>query len=205
MTSVAFLAVPGDGNPTALEGLSVRIWPAGDAIPKRVTRLVPSDAGVAAVIIEARATEPHWLAVEPARGDATVVALPLLPHRLATVIAQVDADRARAYQLHPLAGAHESSTPEQLISVEYLERQLLSGRIDGAEALAKKLAEAAGRRPGGRTTPSSRSGSSPGTGSAAPGADLVASVIRPAPSGRAPTGSMPRHACAAESGLRPGN
>jgi hypothetical protein len=144
---VAFLAVPGDGNPAAVEGLSVRIWPAGDAIPKRVTRLVPSDAGVAAVIIEATATEPHWLAVEPARGDATVVALPLLPHRLATVIAQVDADRARAYQLHPVAGAHESSTPQRLISVEYLERQLLSGRIDGAEALAKKLAEAAGQDP----------------------------------------------------------
>jgi hypothetical protein len=42
----------------------------------------------------------------------------------------------RLYQFHPLARAVESSTPESLRRLEHLQRQLLGGRLDGAEDIA---------------------------------------------------------------------
>ena len=51
-------------------------------------------------------------------------------------MAQVDTDRVRLYQFHPLAQAVESSTPDWLRRLEHLQRQLLGGRLDGAEDIA---------------------------------------------------------------------
>jgi hypothetical protein len=146
-SAVAFLAVAGDGDASALRGMRVRIWPAGNPIPAQAKRLRPSAAGVASAVVDAASPEPHWLALEPPRGDATVVALPVLPSRVATVVAQVDADRVRMYQFQPTVGEHESSTRERLLQVEHLERLLLSGRLDGAEALANELAKVAAEDP----------------------------------------------------------
>jgi hypothetical protein len=147
-TAVAFLAVVGDGDDEAFDSVRVRIWQSGNVIPNRAKPLTRSQSvpGLAGVVLEVKEAEPHWLAVE-VRGKPTVLALPMLPNRLATVVAQVDADRVRAFQFHPAAESHGSSTPERLREVEYLERQLLSGRLDGADALARKLAEAASDDP----------------------------------------------------------
>jgi hypothetical protein len=144
---VALFAVAGSGDAAALGGLGVRIWRAGDGIPRSATPLEASAAGVAAVVAKAKTPESHWLSLEPEKGDPTVLALPVLPGRLATVVAQVDADRVRMYEFHPVAGPHESSTPQRLRLVEHLQRLLLSGRLDGAAPLTREIVERAADDP----------------------------------------------------------
>ena len=133
---VALYAVVAGGE---AEALHVRLWQSGDGIPPTTTRLEPSAAGVAG--FAARVDEPgaHWLSLERGKA-ATVIALPVFAGRLATVIAQIEADGTRLYELHPLAGRGPSSAPERLRRVEHLERLLLAGRLDGAQDLAEELA-----------------------------------------------------------------
>jgi len=77
----------------------------------------------------------------------TVLSLPVLEGRLATVIAQFSAERQRVYQFHPRTKADASSTPGRLRRVEHLQRLLLGGRIDGAHDLATNLAAVAAEDP----------------------------------------------------------
>jgi len=143
---VAFHVVPADGDRSALEGLVVRIWPAGDVVRDETAPLTISPAGVGSVVLPVSKPQPHWLSIE--RGaDAAVLALPVLPGRVATVIAEVDAGATRLYQFHPAASAGPSSTPQQLRRLEYLQRLLLSGRVDGARRLAEDVADAAADDP----------------------------------------------------------
>ena len=137
-SGVAFFAVPGTGDMQSLRRLRVRVWPSGREIPDDTDahQLQPTGAGVARVVEVAKVPEPHWLSIEPPDAEPTVVALPLLKGRLATLVGQVDIDRVRLYQFHPLARAVESSTPESLRRLEHLQRQLLGGRLDGAEDIA---------------------------------------------------------------------
>ena len=132
-SGVGFFAVPGTGNMRSLRNLKVRIWPAGRDIPDDEHALEPTKAGVASVVELTGVPEPHWLSVQAPRAEPTVIALPLLPGRLATVVGQVDTDRVRLYQFHPLAQAVEQSRPDSLRRLEHLQRQLLGGRLDGAE------------------------------------------------------------------------
>jgi hypothetical protein len=98
-------------------------------------------------VTPAEEPEPHWLSIEPENAQPTVVALPVLKGRLATVVAQVDPDRVRLYQFHPVAGPAESSTPDRLRRVEHLQRLLLGGRLDGALSLAEDVAADADQDP----------------------------------------------------------
>ena len=145
-TGVAVYALAGNGDRAALDGLEVRIWPAGEPVQDKATPLRPTDAGVAAVLTPAEAA-PHWVSLERDGVAPMVVALPVLRGRLATLVAQVDADRVRMYQFHPVAGTHASSHPDRLRRVEHLQRLLLAGRLDGAEPLARELAIAAPEDP----------------------------------------------------------
>ena len=140
---VALYALAGAGDAAALENLSVRVWPSGSPVPEETTSLAPKKAGVAAVVTPTSEPQPHWLSIEPKDAEPTVVALPGLGGRLATVVAQVDSDRVRLYQFHPVGGPGESSTPDRIRSVEHLERLLLGGRLDGAETLAEDIAAGA--------------------------------------------------------------
>jgi Caspase domain len=137
---VALYAVPGEGD--ALAGFHVRRWASGDAVPSETHRLEPSAAGVAAFAEVVSEPGLHWLSIEAA-GGATVIALPVLQGRLATVVAQVEPERMRLYELHPVCGPGPSSRPERLRRVEHLERLLLGGRLDGAQGVAEELATAA--------------------------------------------------------------
>jgi len=139
-SGVVFFAVPGSADMPSLRRLRVRVWPAGQGIPEEAHALEPTKAGVAAVVKVAETPEPYWLSIETPDAQPTVVALPLMKGRLAAVVGQVDADRVRLYQFHPLAQPVSSSTPDWLRRLEYLQRQLLGGRLDGAEDLV------AGRR-----------------------------------------------------------
>jgi hypothetical protein len=146
-SGIALYAVAADGDPKSLDNLSVRVWPAGDAVPGK-DEVVPLATTVTAVGVasltrpatRAGEPQPHWVSLEPKGAEPTVLALPVLKGRLATVVAQVDPDRVRGYQFHPIAGPAESSTPDRLRRLEHLERLLLGGRVDGAETLAEELA-----------------------------------------------------------------
>jgi hypothetical protein len=132
-SGVAFFAVLGSADVESFKRLRVRIWPTGRGIPEDAHALKPTKASVAAVVEVAETPEPYWVSIEAPDAEPTVVALPLLKGRLATVVGQVDNDRVRLYQFHPLAQRVESSTPDWLRRLEHLQRQLLGGRLDGAE------------------------------------------------------------------------
>ncbi|MDQ3874233.1 MAG: hypothetical protein M3322_01595, partial [Actinomycetota bacterium] len=89
----------------------------------------------------------HWVSLESEGVAPLVVSLPVVPGRLATLVAQLDSDRLPLYQFHPVAGPHASSTPDRLRRLEHLQRLLLGGRLDGGEALATKLAGDASEDP----------------------------------------------------------
>jgi hypothetical protein len=143
---VALYAAAGDGNADAVGEVTVRTWASGDTVPNERTKLVPTRAGVAAFVSPAEAPGRQWLSIERA-GWATVVALPMLQGRLATVIAEVEADRLKLYELHPAVTGGPSAAPERLRRVEHLERLILGGRLDGAQALANELATDAANDP----------------------------------------------------------
>jgi hypothetical protein len=135
--------VRGTGDLQSLERLRVRMWPAGQDVCGDARVLEPTDAGVAAAVGEVmKAPERYWLSFEvPSEKPEvpekpTIVALNPLKGRLATVVAQVDQDRVRLYQFHPLAEPDETSTPDRLRRLEHLQRQLLGGRLDGARSIA---------------------------------------------------------------------
>jgi Caspase domain len=134
---VLFVAARGTCDLQSLQRLQVRIWPLGQNISDDDIRaLEPTEAGVAAVVKDVKTPERHWLSIEAPGEEPTVVALNPLKGRLAAVVAQVDQDRVRLYQFHPLAQPDDSSTPDRLRRLEHLERQLLGGRLDGARGIA---------------------------------------------------------------------
>jgi hypothetical protein len=153
-SGIALYGVAADGDPARFENLGVRVWPTGDPVPGK-SAIVPlataaTTAGVAAITRPVGPGEeppPHWVSLEPKGAEPTVLALPVLKGRLATVVAQVDPDRVRAYQFHPIAGPAESSTPDRLRRLEHLERLLLGGRVDGAETIAEEVAAQATEDP----------------------------------------------------------
>jgi hypothetical protein len=150
-SGIALYAVSGNGDPALLDALRVRMWRAGEGVPEETTALRPAGAAVAAVTVAAEEPWAHWLSIEYREGEkdlATVVALPVLPGRIATVVAQVEPEQLlRLYQYHPAARQAGSSTPDRLRRLEHLERLLLGGRLDGAKPLARELADVASEDP----------------------------------------------------------
>jgi hypothetical protein len=149
---IALYGAAWDGDPGKFENLGVRVWPSGEPVPGR-DEIVPlattaTAAGVAAVVRPtADEPRPYWVSLEPKGEEPTVLSLPVLKGRIATVVAQLDPDRVRAYQFHPIAGPAESSTPDRLRRLEHLERLLLGGRVDGAEPIAEEVAAQAREDP----------------------------------------------------------
>jgi hypothetical protein len=141
-SGIAFHGVDAGGS---VEALRVRAWPAGEGPPEPPDPLRVSRAGTVSFAQET-AAGPHWLSIEQG-GAQTVVALPVLAGRLATVIAELGPNRPRVHQFHPRTGAHDSSAPRRLRRVEHLQRLLLGGRIDGAPDLARELAGGASEDP----------------------------------------------------------
>ena len=130
----------------AVRQLKVAIWPAGEAVAGPGVQLSPSRAGVAGMVVPAK-TVSYWVSFAAPGADPMVVSVPVLPRRLATLIAQIDSDRIRLHQYHPSIHADTSSTVGRLRRVEYLQRMLVAGRVDVAEQLARQLAETASDDP----------------------------------------------------------
>ena len=120
------------------------MWPTGETVPKERKQLEPREGGVAAAVWPVEAPGPHWLSIESTNGaEPTVVALPVLKGRLATLVAQVEPARLRLYQFHPALRPDPSSKPDRLRRLEHLQRSLLGGRVDGALDLATEVARGA--------------------------------------------------------------
>ena len=75
-----------------------------------------------------------------------VFARSVLHERLSALVVQVTKG-IRLFQYLPALAADESTTPETLRRVEYLERMLLGGRLDGARELVDELSSTAGSDP----------------------------------------------------------
>ena len=147
---IALYAVASNGDETPLKRLAVRTWPTGEAVPPADERslLEPKRLAVAGTVTPVRSPGPRWLSLE--RNDdqtAIVVAVPVLPHRLATIVAEVGSTSIRLYQFHPAIDSNAPSTAPSLRRLEHVERLLLGGGVDGARPLAKELAREAAEDP----------------------------------------------------------
>ena len=119
--------------------LEIRVWKAGLPVPEEPSRVrrvgprllelaVPGDPG------------RHWVAVHRERQGRTMVFAPtVLLDRVAVLVLQVTAG-LRIYQYQPAAAGGPAAAPDVLRCAEYLERMLLSGRLDGARELVGELA-----------------------------------------------------------------
>ena len=146
-SSVGVFAVCGEiGGPEAIRELKVAIWPAGERVEGPGVELKPSTAGVAGMVVRVPPV-PHWVSFAARGAEPMVVSVPVLPGRLATLVAQVDSDRIQLHQYHPSVGGDSSSTVGRLRRVEYLQRMLVAGRVDVADRLARQLALTASEDP----------------------------------------------------------
>ena len=146
-SGVAVFAVGRREDGEVVRRLRVGIWPAGEAVGPDSVALQPSPAGVAGVVAPVEAPMPHWVSLTAEDADPMVVSVPVLPGRLATLVAQVDRDRTRLYQYHPTIDPDATSTASELRQAEYLQRMLVAGRVDTAEPLARQVAATAANDP----------------------------------------------------------
>src|SRR5215210_982505 len=119
--------------------LEVRVWRAGEKVPRepaRFRRLGPRLLELAVAGDDGR----YWVSLRrDGQGHPMVFAPTLLRDRIAAVVVQVTAG-IRIFQYQPPAAGGTASEPETLRRAEYLQRMLLSGRLDGAKALVDDLA-----------------------------------------------------------------
>jgi hypothetical protein len=139
-----------DGVADPVAALRVRAWPVGKPQCGDEMPLVPSEAGIAGAVLPiatlpATGSLTYWVSLRPER-TAPLVPVPILPGRLALLVAQLDDDRLRLFQAHPRIEPH-GETADALRRVEYLERMLAAGRLDVAEPLAADLARTASDDP----------------------------------------------------------
>jgi hypothetical protein len=143
-TGVAVFAVAHDGQPKPVADLRVRAWRAGTPLDRDGSALAPSKAGVGGAVFPIAELPPEplteWVSLR-ADDKGPLIPVPILPGRLATLVAQFDPDRLRLYQYHPRI--RPDADGDDLRRVEYLERMLLAGRLDVAAPLAAELAGAA--------------------------------------------------------------
>ncbi len=144
-SGVALYAVASDQD--TLKDVRTRIWAAGDPVPVEPNVPQRSEPGISAYVTTVAEASTHWVSFERDGVAPTVAVLPLLPGRLAVFVAQVEPDQVQAHQAHPVAGPGPSSTPDRLRRMETLQRLLVSGRLDGAPALARELAAGAHEDP----------------------------------------------------------
>ena len=146
-SGVAVFAVGSGRGGEAVRRLRVGIWPAGEPVGRDDVALEPSPAGVAGRVAPVREAGPHWVSLTGSDGAPTVVSVPVLAGRLATLVAQVDRDHTRLFQYHPATDPGLAPAVDDLRRSEHLQRMLLAGRVDSAEPLAREVAAAAAGDP----------------------------------------------------------
>jgi hypothetical protein len=120
--------------------LKLRLWKVGTAVPESSSsaRLCTHDPGVAEF---ATGAEPgaYWFSVEPPGGKPFVIALALLPKRVALLTIEVQPELAKIFEYLPSLAPDSTSSSDVLRRVELLQRLVLDGRLDAGEELASGL------------------------------------------------------------------
>ena len=96
----------------------------------------PRRAALAELVLP-REPGSYW--VSPSQGRRTADGFPARAARPPRDARRPVLRRIRLFQYLPLLGEGDSTTPETLRRVEYLERMLLAGRLDGAYELVREL------------------------------------------------------------------
>ena len=133
--AVYVVSEEGELDPGAIE---LRVWPAGEVVPRKTESLRRADPRLGELVLPC---EPgsYWVSMlRKGEGRPMVFARHVLRDRLATLVVQLTKG-IRLFQYLPLLGDGDSTTPETLRRVEYLERMLLAGRLDGAYELVREL------------------------------------------------------------------
>jgi hypothetical protein len=133
----------GKADPGSLE---IRVWETGEPAPRKTHELRAVAPRLAELVLPAPA-RPHWVSIHrESEGRPMVFARSVLHGRLSTLVVQVTKG-IRLFQYLPALAADDSTSPETLRRVEYLERMLLGGRLDGARELVDELSSAAASDP----------------------------------------------------------
>lgn len=133
--AVYVVSEEGELDPGAIE---LRVWPSGDVVPDTTEELRLVDPRLGELVLPC---EPgrYWVSLlREGEGRPMVFARLVLRDRLATLVVQITKG-IRLFQYLPLLGDGDSTTPGLMRRVEYLERMLLAGRIDGAYELVREL------------------------------------------------------------------
>ena len=134
------LYVVSDVDAIDLADFEVRVWSAREPVPKKPAPLRKVGPQLAELVV-AHGAGAAWLSIKRRdQGRPMVFALTVLRDRQATVVVQITAG-IRLFRYQPATAGGEAAGPETLRRVEYLERLLLSGRLDGARELAVDLAD----------------------------------------------------------------
>jgi hypothetical protein len=119
--------------------VAIRVWAAGEPVPAEPNRVKRLNPRLLEVVVPAKAGR-HWVSVtREQQGRPMVFAPTVLDGRIAALVLQITRG-IRIYQYQPAAIGGDDASPETLRKAEYLQRMLLSGRLDGAAELAAELA-----------------------------------------------------------------
>jgi uncharacterized caspase-like protein len=130
-----------DGDRLDPRKVEVRVWATGEEVPAQPTRIKRLDRRLLEVVVPAEAGR-YWVAVtRNGEGRPMVFAPTVLSGRIATLVLEITGG-IRIYQYQPSAAGGPETSPESLRKAEYLQRMLLSGRLDGAAELVNELADA---------------------------------------------------------------
>jgi hypothetical protein len=123
-----------------LAALEIRVWNVGEHVPKSPKRLRKVTPRLVELCV-AKAPGRYWLSIHRrGEGRPMVFAPTVLDGRMATIVVQITKG-IRLFQHQPAIAGGPAATPETLRRVEYLERLLLAGRLDGAREIERELAE----------------------------------------------------------------
>jgi hypothetical protein len=131
--------VVSDVDELDLAALQVRVWKARHPVPETPERLRQVGSRLAELVL-AREPGAYWLSIDrPDEGSPMVFALTVLRGRLSTIVLQITG-AIRLFQYQPATTGGAAATPDAMRRVEYLQRLLVAGRLDGARELALELA-----------------------------------------------------------------
>ena len=122
------------------DGLRLRVWKIGEPIPEAFeSARVSAAGGGVAEFSSSMAPGAYWLSLEPPDGEPVVIALALLPKRLALLTVELHPSLAKIFQYLPSLAPDSTSSADVLRRVELLERIMLDGRLDAGYDLAQQL------------------------------------------------------------------
>ena len=124
-----------------VEKTTVRVWPGGDAVPRKTNAPRLAAEGVASVVAPVADAGGYWLSIEPGDDAPMVFALTLLHGLPALVVAHLEQERTRIFQFLLTADL------DLLRIAEQAQRLVLAGRLAAIEPIAHRLADRAADDP----------------------------------------------------------